>query len=92
MKKGSIFIDNQQLYTPDVDKVLISKTGICSDKATLLAAMLRSQGIPTKYVTGEITAGAHAWNEVYLDNTWFSMDVTVGTFWTNSDYQVRVYR
>lgn len=79
-------------YIPDVDEVLISNTGICSDKATLLAAMLRSQGIPTKYVTGEIPAGAHAWNEVYINNVWRSVDVTVGTFWTNSNYKVRVYK
>ncbi|GAB6152556.1 hypothetical protein JCM17380_13060 [Desulfosporosinus burensis] len=79
-------------YIPDVDEVLISKTGICSDKAALLAAMLRSQGIPTKYVTGEIPAGAHAWNEIYIDNVWRSVDVTAGTFWTTSDYETRVYK
>lgn len=56
-------------YIPNVDDVLTSGTGICSDKATLLASLLRSQGIPTKYVTGEVAGNAHAWNEVYIDNT-----------------------
>lgn len=79
-------------YIPNVDKILTLKTGICSDKATLLAAMLRSQGIPTKYVTGEERGIAHAWNEVYLDNNWYSIDATAGTFYITSDYKVETCR
>lgn len=79
-------------YIPNVDEVLTLGTGICSDKATLLASMLRSQGIPTKYVTGEVSGDAHAWNEVYIDNTWLSIDPTFGTFYTTSEYKTIVYK
>ena len=79
-------------YIPNADEVLVSEVGICSDKATLLAAMLRSQGIPTRYVSGKVYGSGHAWNEVYLDNTWISIDSTFKTFWITSDYEVGVYK
>ena len=37
-------------YLPDVDHTLSIKKGICYDYSALLAAMFRSQGIPTKLV------------------------------------------
>jgi len=80
------------VYIPNVDEVLMSGTGICSDKSALLAAMLRSQGIPTKYVSGEVNGNPHAWNEVYIDNTWFPIDSTFGTFYVTSDYTVKSYK
>ena len=40
---------------PVVDETLESKKGICFDYAALLAAMLRSQQIPTRLVTGNTT-------------------------------------
>lgn len=58
-------------YLPDIDAVLKAKKGICFDYAALLAAMLRSQGIPTKLVTGYVAPDQiyHSWNEVYLKET-----------------------
>jgi transglutaminase-like putative cysteine protease len=53
-------------YIPDVDKVLASKKGICFDYASLMAAMLRSQGIPTKLVIGYAGNVYHAWIHTYI--------------------------
>lgn len=39
-------------YIPDLEITFSSSTGICYDYASLLAAMLRSVGIPTKMVMG----------------------------------------
>ncbi len=57
-------------YIPDPDKTLKSKKGICFDYASLMSAMLRSQGIPTRLVIGYASPNIyHAWNEVYTEQT-----------------------
>lgn len=57
-------------YLPDVDGTYTSGKGICYDYSSLMAAMLRSIGIPTKLVTGTVSGGgSHAWNEVYISGT-----------------------
>lgn len=53
-------------YLPDVDRTLQTKKGICFDYASLMAAMLRSQGIPTKLQIGYSGDAYHAWISVYL--------------------------
>lgn len=52
-------------YVPDVDQVLESGTGVCSDYSSLMAAMLRSQGVATKVVYGYAGDVYHAWISVY---------------------------
>ena len=49
-----------------MDKVLAEKKGICFDYASLMAAMLRSQGIPTKLVIGYAGDAYHAWIHTYI--------------------------
>ena len=47
----------QSGYLPDPDATLAAGKGICFDYAALAAAMLRSQGIPTKLITGYVSQG-----------------------------------
>ena len=47
-------------YLPDVDEVLRSGKGICFDYAALMAAMLRSQKIPTRLEIGYAGTTYHA--------------------------------
>ncbi len=57
-------------YVPDPDSVLKKKTGICYDYASLMAAMLRSQDIPTRLVVGYAKENIyHAWNEIWTEET-----------------------
>lgn len=56
----------QSGYLPDIDRTLDTKKGICFDYASLMSAMLRSQGIPTKLVVGYSGDVYHAWINVYL--------------------------
>ena len=57
-------------YVPDPDRVLKKKTGICYDYASLMAAMLRSQEIPSRLVVGYAKESIyHAWNEVWTEQT-----------------------
>lgn len=57
-------------YVPDPDSVLAKKSGICYDYASLMAAMLRSQDIPTRLVVGYAKENIfHAWNEIWTEQT-----------------------
>ena len=88
-------------YVPDLDDVLAKKEGICFDYAALAAAMLRSQGIPTKMIFGYVAPGDiyHAWNMVYTkehgwitvkfsvdEKTWNRVDLTFSASGTSSKY------
>lgn len=71
----------QSGYLPSVDAIVDSKKGICFDYAAVLAAMLRSQGIPAKLIMGFVKVPDskdpvyHAWNEFYLtDKGWFKIN------------------
>jgi hypothetical protein len=55
----------QSGYLPDIDAVLKAGKGICFDYAAVMAAMLRSQNIPTKLVVGYTGEVLHAWLNVY---------------------------
>jgi len=67
-------------YLPDPDETLSSGKGICFDYASLAAAMLRSQGIPSKLVFGYVSPDNvyHAWNMFYTEDTG----------WVNVEYKV----
>lgn len=67
-------------YLPNPDETLGSGKGICFDYASLAAAMLRSQGIPTKVVFGYVQPDDlyHAWNMFYTEESgWVVMDYEV---------------
>ena len=83
----------QSGYVPDVDDTLETGTGICFDYASLMGAMLRSQGIPTRLEIGYAGTEYHAWISVYTKETgwidkiiefdgksWTLMDPTLGSY------------
>lgn len=74
-------------YLPVVDNTLESKTGICFDYASLMASMLRSQGIPTKLEVGYAGEVLHAWISVYItDVGWIDDFIEFdGSNWTMMD-------
>jgi len=69
-----------------VDEIWKLKAGVCQDFAHLLLYMLRTMGIPSRYVSGYICPGTsewrgegatHAWAEVWLpDLGWVGVDPT----------------
>lgn len=64
-------------YLPSIDDILKSNKGICFDYAAVMAAMLRSENIPVKLVTGYSSnlSAFHAWNEVYTKETgWIKLN------------------
>ena len=79
----------QSGYLPEPDETLESGKGICFDYASLAAAMLRSQGIPTKVIFGYVAPDNlyHAWNMFYTKETgWVTVDYKVsGDSWNRLD-------
>ena len=89
-------------YIPDIDETLASGKGICFDYASLMSAMLRSQGVPTKLVVGYSGQAYHAWISVWLEEqgwvdniiefdgkSWSLMDPTLAS--NNSSKSVKKY-
>lgn len=70
-------------YIPQIDRTLAEGKGICYGYASLFAAMLRSVDVPAKLVKGssEHVGVYHAWNEVYWDGQWRTIDTTVDAGW-----------
>lgn len=73
----------------DAETVFENKKGVCGEFSSLLISMLRSVGIPARYVPGYVYSnipgydgfGAHAWIEFYDPVTgWISTDPTFGEF------------
>lgn len=87
----AIEVQTNKTYLPDPDEIMESGKGICYDYAALAAAMLRSQGIPTKMVHGFVSSGDkdvyHAWNLFYTEETgWVAVEYAVKSGdWTRLD-------
>ncbi|MBI3034659.1 transglutaminase domain-containing protein [Candidatus Woesearchaeota archaeon] len=85
---------NLSTLTADVSQkaswVLKNRQGVCDELTTLYIAMLRSLGIPARFVSGVAYTdsplfpekwGPHGWAEVYFpDYGWVPFDVTYGEF------------
>ncbi|MFC1843284.1 transglutaminase-like domain-containing protein [Thermodesulfobacteriota bacterium] len=72
------------LGIPDALTTLNTKMGDCNEHAALFAALARNAGIPTRVASGvTFFEGAfyyHAWNEICLDDNWYSIDTTKNQF------------
>lgn len=73
------------VYEPEVTNVSTSASqslalgkGVCQDYAHIMIAMLRSKGIPSRYVTGMMLGEgkSHAWVEVLIGGNWIAFDPT----------------
>lgn len=61
-------------YEPDPEDTFESGAGVCSDMASLLAAMLRSVGIRARICIGEADGRGHAWVEAWDGARWLRCD------------------
>lgn len=77
----------QPNYLPNIDETMSTGKGICFDYASLMTAMLRSQGIPTRLEVGYSGEAYHAWISVYLKEIgWVDNIIEFdGTSWTLMD-------
>ena len=79
----------QSGYLPTPDETMRTGKGICFDYASLAAAMLRSQGIPTRVIFGYVSPDGlyHAWNMFYTQESgWVTVSYQVSPRnWTRMD-------
>lgn len=64
-------------YVPDPEATYEEGSGVCFDLASLMCAMLRSQGIPTKLCVGDIDGKSHAWVHAWDGRHWLRCDPTI---------------
>ncbi len=94
----SLNLKNKIGRSPLSNFLLNSKSGHCEYYATATALLLRTAGIPTKYINGFVIdekdmfsdkyiireRHAHAWVEAYIDNRWKVVDTTP-SIWLEED-------
>ena len=65
-------------------EVAKSKQGDCTEFSVLLAALMRSEGIPSRvavgfaYVANPASFAPHMWTEAWIDGDWIPFDATLG--------------
>ncbi len=81
-------------YIPDIEVVYKDKDGICYDFSTVFAAMLRTQGIAVRVITGysKKVDGYHAWNQIYdaEDDKWYTVDTTYDICYDDAGYSYSI--
>lgn len=85
-----------QMITAKASDVLIYKTGICHAKANLLAALLRSVGIPAGLCFQHITLleddsrgyCVHCYNAVFLNGKWIKVDARGNKKGVNAQFSI----
>lgn len=80
--------DTPDWYVPDYKRFMVTRKGICYDMASLTGSLLRSMGVPTRLVMGDVRGfGYHAWNEVYVGKRWRTVDTTADLGTTRGAYK-----
>lgn len=85
-----------------VDEILVHRAGVCQDFAHLMLHVLRTIGIPSRYVSGYICpnkngmrgeGATHAWVEAYIPGFgWAGIDPTNNVWVTNKHIKLSVGR
>ena len=87
---------NAKIITAKASDVLKYQTGICHAKANLLAALLRSQGIPTGMCFQHLTLAeddslgycVHCFNAIYVNNNWIKVDARGNSNGINAQFSL----
>ncbi len=93
--KNFIYTKGITTINTTLDEVLELKKGVCQDFAHLLLQLLRTAGIPSRYVSGYICpnengyrgeGATHAWVEIFTPNQgWLGLDPT-NNIWTMDNH------
>lgn len=90
------FDRDAKIITAKASYVLKYETGICHAKSNLLAALLRSQGIPTDFcyqhstLMNDDSEGycIHSYNAVLLDGRWIKLDARGNKLGVNAQFSL----
>jgi len=86
-----------KIITAKASDVLKHQTGICHAKANLLAALLRSQGIPVGFCFQRLTLAdddslgycVHCYNAIFVDGHWIMVDARGNTNGKNAQFSLK---
>ena len=78
----STVIYDQTLLHHDAYSLLVNQTGVCQAYALAYRAIMEELGIPAIMVSS--AQMNHAWNEIYVNDHWYHVDVT----WNDPDSDV----
>lgn len=84
--------------TTSAAQAFAQQKGVCQDHSHVFIAMCRALGLPARYVSGYLFVpnsshlASHAWSEVFLDNCWYSFDISNQIFTPHSHIYVAVGR
>lgn len=84
--KEQVLAGSIETYSSTIEDTLKKGKGVCLEKASLLAGLLREHKIPTKLVWGDYNGAFHAWIEYSTDNGWVLLDPTLGEETLEKDY------
>ena len=80
------YIDYGYVFRTDIETLLKTRKGDCSEHALLFASLARALDIPCREISGLVYMGdwcqgfgLHAWNEVFCNGRWKAVDATNGT-------------
>lgn len=79
---------NFKEHALSLSQVMLSRSGDCTEQATLFVAMARQKGIPSRVLGGYIMERSgrifardyHNWAEAYVDGRWIIVDPYYGVF------------
>jgi hypothetical protein len=76
LPSGKIISDTYK-YSQTAYGVLINHRGVCQSYAEAFKVLANRAGLSSIVVTGVLNGtGPHAWNRVYADGRWFTLDAT----------------
>lgn len=73
---NALFATAKKKYTNPNDITLYTGYGVCEDYANLFHEMCTRAGIQCRKIVGKSRGEGHAWNQIYVDGTWYSVDCT----------------
>lgn len=84
--------------TTSAPQAFAYRQGVCQDHSHVFIAMCKALGLPARYVSGYLYVpnsahlASHAWAEVFLNNHWYSFDISNQIFSPCSHIYVAIGR
>ena len=57
---------------------ILNGKAVCAGYSNFIQHAMQMYGIQCQYVTGTAGGGAHAWNKILVNGSWYWLDVTWG--------------
>lgn len=77
--KNCTYASDERLDTTAVGCIIAGKAN-CQGYAKALMYFCEQRNIPCEYVFGKYKRIEHIWNKVYIDDTWYYIDMTQNTY------------